>query len=105
MLFLWYLFFMTYVDRTVFELPENVHDLLDNNLIPADDLSGLTLSQSLATRKFFVDGYPELFVRLNEGDEIDETQLAIDAAQSLLRASRIGMVPAHVVAHDDQPYV
>lgn len=79
-------------------IPENIHELLNSGLVPADDLEGQF------TEKFRVEGHPDLLVRLNHGVSPETILLATEATR---RLSDFDMhpLPAQVIEHDGNAYV
>jgi ribosomal protein S18 acetylase RimI-like enzyme len=76
-------------------LPNNVHDLIDTALVPAD-LPGND------TKKYFVNGHPDLLVRLNHGQEYRDHQEARQATHDL---TGVHVLPSELVQHGQETYV
>lgn len=81
-------------------LPDNIHELLDTALVPADELNALHGN----TKKFYLEGFPDLFVRLNVGESIMDMHTALWAVNGL-REYGINVLPAGFIAHNDEAFV
>jgi hypothetical protein len=77
-------------------IPEDIDYVLDAELIP----SGLPGDD---TKKFYVQGRPDLFVRLNEGLILEDVQAAHQAFSRLGR--RIDVLPVHAEELGGEVYV
>ncbi|HEU4914568.1 MAG TPA: hypothetical protein VFT16_04160 [Candidatus Saccharimonadales bacterium] len=80
------------------ELPENIHDIIANDLIAATDMPGRD------TSKYRVRGRPDLLVRVNEGNTYNDRILAKQATDHLTNHG-INVLPSEVVEHEGESYV
>lgn len=82
------------------DLPPNIHNLIDQSLEPATDL----MKYSKNTEKYYIPQYPDLIVRLNKGDKVEDVEEALEATQRL-SSSGIHVVPAQLVEWHGEAYV
>jgi hypothetical protein len=80
-----------------FELPEGPHEIIDNLLISADELN----AENAITVKYYVESYPDLFVRLIPQEPVKPAMMAGD------RLGEYGVIvlPYHIVEHDGEEWV
>lgn len=79
---------------------EEAEAIITHSLIPAGQLN----DQHRNTVKYFVDGRPDLFVRLNEGESPDNLRVALQATQRLGQYG-VNVLPAQLVDRSDAAYV
>lgn len=79
-----------------FELPEDVHEILDNALVYADELN----ARHADTVKYFVDGHPDLFVRLMPQRRVIDRP----GVDSLVEHG-VNVLPYHTVEHNGEQWV
>ncbi len=81
-------------------LPPNMEGLLDTALVPADELN----AKHRDTEKYYVVGHPDLFVRVNRGENPEDVGVSLDST-SVLRGRGINVLPYKMLEHDGQAYV
>lgn len=82
------------------QLPKNIHELIENSLLEATDLNVMHPD----TLKFYVAGYPELFVRLNEGNPPLVVERSVEATRKL-REYGLAVPPLAIVDHEGDAYI
>lgn len=81
-------------------IPDDIHSILEESLIDAKELN----AQHRNTEKYYVDGHPDLLVRLNRGDFPGVIKEACEAV-SHLRKHGVNVLPFEVVEHEGEAYV
>lgn len=82
------------------KLPENIHTVIDESLIPAADLN----AKHGNTFKYFVANHPDLFVRVNLGENSEKIQASLSATLAL-RSCGITVPKTALVERSGKSYV
>jgi hypothetical protein len=85
---------------TELELPDNIDSLLSNALVP----SGLPAAD---TEKFYIEGRPDLLVRVSTGRTCEEMRPdvpAIEESMARLAANGVHVLPSKLIEHEGVMY-
>jgi len=79
-------------------LPDNIQDLLAGSLKPADHLVFMHGGNTLM---FLIESHPDLFVRLNFENHLEDMEASLNAVHGL-REYGVNVPPARAVEHDGE---